>query len=198
MEDGENQYADQVMDRYADEITEAVTDRVARYGDTLTDLAYAIGAQSDLSPDDFTRITAGLDATRLPGVSAPGFVVPASTARTATVQHYWRTRGVAGLSLQPSIFEKAFDERNMIGTDVSVSPPPGTATRWRAALRTRPFGTAQLSPHRVRTACCWRPGLQRAGVRDPGHIPGLGTHGNPPSFLKAWPPAPMPGPPPYG
>ncbi len=132
VEAGEDRYADQVMDRYSEELTDAVTDRTARYGDTLTDLAYAVGAQTQLSADDFTRITAGLDTTRLPGASALAFLVPATTAQTSTVQRRWRAQGQPGLSLRPQpgqpahtyvIYEKAFDERNMQGTDVSASQP---------------------------------------------------------------------------
>ncbi|WP_433824603.1 diguanylate cyclase domain-containing protein [Actinoplanes sp. CA-015351] len=133
---GENRYADQVMDRYAGEVTAAITDRVTRYGETLTDMAYAVGAQSDLNAGDFTRITAGLDTTRLPGASALGFVVPAVTAQTGAVQRYWRARGNPTLSLKPEageamheflVLEKAFDERDMQGTDVGVSEPISAA-----------------------------------------------------------------------
>lgn len=132
VEAGEDRYAGQIMDRYSDEIADAITDRVTRYGDTVGDLAYAIGAQSELTADDFARITAGLDAARLPGASALAFLVPATNARSDAVQRRWRAAGVGGLVLRPQagqpvheyvIFEKAFDENDMRGIDVSASPP---------------------------------------------------------------------------
>ncbi len=132
VETGEDRYAGQLMDRYAAEITDAVTDRVARYGDTLADLGYAIGAQTDLTRDDFQRITAGIVANRLPGTSGIGFIVPATTAEVPAVQRFWRGQGVTGLVLMPNpavaehefvIFEKGFDGRKeMHGTDMTASP----------------------------------------------------------------------------
>ncbi|GAA2524429.1 diguanylate cyclase domain-containing protein [Winogradskya humida] len=132
VEAGEDRYAGQVMDRYADDMAETVTDRVARYGATLSDLAYAVGAQSGLRRDAFTRISAGLDATRLPGATAVGFVVPVATDQIAAAQLLWRARGATGLTLAPTsgtsshefvIYEKAFDDQQkMQGTDLAISP----------------------------------------------------------------------------
>ncbi|GAA2530739.1 diguanylate cyclase domain-containing protein [Winogradskya humida] len=149
--DGETRYAGQVMDRYIDDITETVADRVARYGSTLSDLAYAIGAQTDLEADDFTRISTGLDATRLPGASGIGFVVTASTTQIPSVQRTWRTHGAPGLTLKPAagisahnfvIFEKAFDDReDMQGTDLSISAPLASALD-----TARHSGTLAISP----------------------------------------------------
>ncbi|MDR6324132.1 sensor domain-containing diguanylate cyclase [Actinoplanes couchii] len=131
VETGEDRYAGQLMDRYAAEITAAVTDRVERYGDTLTDLAYAIGAQSDLTRDDLNRITAGIVANRLPGASGVGFVVPVPTRNVVSVQRFWRGQGFDGLVLTPLpgvvdhefvIFEKGFDGRKqMHGVDLTAS-----------------------------------------------------------------------------
>jgi CHASE1-domain containing sensor protein len=57
VQDGEQRYAMQVMDRYADDVSAAVTDRAGRYSETTLDVAAAVGAQSELTSDDFTRIT---------------------------------------------------------------------------------------------------------------------------------------------
>ncbi|MFI5845903.1 diguanylate cyclase domain-containing protein [Catenuloplanes sp. NPDC051500] len=133
----EDRYAGQIMDNYATLITDAVEDQVTRYGDTLSDMSYAIGAQSDLTGDDFTRITAGLDASRLAGAGSIAFVVPAAPAEIAAVQRRWRAQGATGLTLKPDpdapkhaflIFEKAFDDRaDMQGIDLAVSMEIATA-----------------------------------------------------------------------
>ncbi|WP_436528532.1 diguanylate cyclase domain-containing protein [Actinoplanes sp. HUAS TT8] len=151
VDSGEDRYAGQLMDRYAEEVTDAITDRVTTYGDTLSDLSYAVGAQTDLSQDDFNRITAGLDANRLPGAAAVGFIVPASTAQVTAVQRYWRGQGSPGLVLRLQsgtgihhflIFEKAFDDRSdMRGTDVAASAP--VASVLQTAQRN---GVLQVSP----------------------------------------------------
>ena len=137
VEADEDRYAGEVMDRYAAQITDAAEDEATSYSDTLTDMAYAIGAQTDLTAEDFTRITAGIDTNRLPGAGNIGFVVPAATAEVAAVQRRWRGSGATGLVLQPDadapkhaflIFEKAFDDRaDMQGLDLAASPEATTA-----------------------------------------------------------------------
>jgi diguanylate cyclase (GGDEF)-like protein len=137
-QDGEDRYAQQLMDRYASEIVEAIGDRIAVYGATLTDLAYAVGAQPDLSSDTFARISAGFDDVRLPSITSVGYVVPATTAEVAGVQRLWRTRGVPGLTLVPTagpehefvIFQKAFDgRRQTAGADLGAGQTDATVLR---------------------------------------------------------------------
>ncbi|WP_436528524.1 hypothetical protein [Actinoplanes sp. HUAS TT8] len=43
-----DQAAGQLMDRYTDDLTTAITDQVSRYAETLTDMAYSVAAQSSL------------------------------------------------------------------------------------------------------------------------------------------------------
>jgi diguanylate cyclase (GGDEF)-like protein len=133
----EDRYAGQIMDNYATLLTDAVEDQVTRYGDTLSDMSYAVGAQTLLTADDFTRITAGLDSSRLSGAGSIALVVPAAPAEIAAVQRRWRAQGATGLTLQPEpeapkhaflIFEKAFDDRDdMRGVDLAVSTEISTA-----------------------------------------------------------------------
>ncbi|GAB2575958.1 hypothetical protein Aab01nite_13710 [Paractinoplanes abujensis] len=127
----EDVYASQLMDRYADDVTAAIDDRVSRYGETLSDLASSVGAQADLDNDDFSRSSAGLNAARLPGASAVAFVVPATSAQVAPVQRHWRTRGAPALELKPVggaqhyfvIFNRVFDNGTAVpGTDLAASP----------------------------------------------------------------------------
>jgi diguanylate cyclase (GGDEF)-like protein len=134
---GEVRHAGEVMDRYAEEVRSATTDRVARYSDTLTDLAWAVGAESDLSNADFDHMTSGLNPTRLPGASAVAFVAPANTDEIAATQARWRLRGHPGLKLVRNssatphafvIFETAFDDGpDMRGVDVTQSAPMASA-----------------------------------------------------------------------
>ncbi|AGL17977.1 hypothetical protein L083_4467 [Actinoplanes sp. N902-109] len=97
----EQRYAAQAMDRYTADVSAAVTTEVARYGDTLTDMARAVAAESALTRTDFEEITEGIDADRLPGVSGIAFVAEVPTARTAATQRLWRARGATGLTLTP-------------------------------------------------------------------------------------------------
>lgn len=83
----------QVMDERALVIENAVTSEVQRYVDTSTDLAASIGAQSDLSANDFTALTATLTRERFSGISGVSLVVPATDAQIAGVQREWRARG---------------------------------------------------------------------------------------------------------
>ncbi|WP_157240569.1 sensor domain-containing diguanylate cyclase [Catenuloplanes japonicus] len=132
VETNEMRYAGQLMDRYADQITDAAQEQIDRYGDTLTDLAYSVGAQPDLTSDTFARITAGLSAGRMPGAATVGFVVASTTAQVPAVQRYWRGQGVAGLTLRPAqgrtdhrflVFDKALDDQDAAGADISASLP---------------------------------------------------------------------------
>ncbi|MFG1922731.1 diguanylate cyclase domain-containing protein [Cryptosporangium sp. NPDC048952] len=134
---GEERYTGQVMNRYADELSTAVSDRVIRYGETLHDLAAAVGAQSDLSSDDFARITAGLDNSRLAGAASVNFIVPATTAQVPGVQAYWRKRGASALTLRPAprksehafiVIEHVLDNSNgVIGADLMQRAQPAEA-----------------------------------------------------------------------
>ncbi|WP_051800073.1 diguanylate cyclase domain-containing protein [Catenuloplanes japonicus] len=137
VETEEDRFTGQVMDNYATLLTDAVEDQVTRYRDTMSDMSYAIGAQSNLTQDDFARITAGLDAARLTGAGSISFVVPAAPAEIAAVQRRWRAQGATDLTLRPDpdqpkhaflIFEKAFDDRDdMRGVDLAVSTEIVTA-----------------------------------------------------------------------
>ncbi|TQS44061.1 diguanylate cyclase domain-containing protein [Cryptosporangium phraense] len=134
----ENRYAGQVMDRYADEVSAAVDDRVQRYSETLQGLASAVGAQSDLRREDYTKITAGLDSW-LSGAAGIGFAVPATAADLPAVQRTWRAHGATGLTLRPSpgvdrhvfvVFERTLDGRSDIaGLDLAQRAEPAEALR---------------------------------------------------------------------
>ncbi|MFI5952873.1 diguanylate cyclase domain-containing protein [Cryptosporangium sp. NPDC051539] len=135
----ENDYAGQVMDRYADGIAGAVSDRTGRYGETLQSLASSVGAQSELRGDDFTKITAGLETSWLTGSAGIGFAVPASTAQVPALQRRWRSGGATGLTLRPSpgatrhafvVFERAFDGYSGLpGVDLAQRAEPALALR---------------------------------------------------------------------
>jgi len=110
----QQRFAGRLMDQNADSISQAVADEAYRYDDTLTDLAASVGAQSNLTRDDFAAVTTGLtrqrvpdtsnaasqpNPKRLPGVSGVAFVVPAGPGEIPAVQARWRDRGVPDLRL---------------------------------------------------------------------------------------------------
>ncbi|BCJ54883.1 hypothetical protein Asp14428_63580 [Actinoplanes sp. NBRC 14428] len=128
----ERRYAAQLMDRYTADLTRAINTELQRYADTLTDVAIALGAQSDLSAADFNWITAKVSNRRMPGARSLAFVVPAPDGDVAAVGGYWRGQGVADLRLRPigtgvehafTVFTRSFDgTRLTAGLDLSVAP----------------------------------------------------------------------------
>ncbi|MCY1137129.1 sensor domain-containing diguanylate cyclase [Actinoplanes sp. Pm04-4] len=151
VDDGEDRYAGQVMDRYAAELSAAVGDRAARYTETVSDLAAAVGAQSDLRGDDFVRMTATLDGARLPGAAGISFVVAATGPEVPALQRFWRARGASELKLLPAtgtsthdfvVFERTFDSvTNIVGVDLAQRPQAGEALRTAQAS-----GRTAISP----------------------------------------------------
>jgi diguanylate cyclase (GGDEF)-like protein len=143
-------HAAAVMDQRVQVIENAVEGEVRRYVDTNTDLAEAIGAQSDLSASDFTALASSLnDRSRLPGASAVSLVVPATDGEIPRLQRFWRARGASQLSLDPV---GAAEEHLLLvlnhpldgtaprtGRDFSVAVEP---TQAMAASRTRGQVTA--------------------------------------------------------
>jgi diguanylate cyclase (GGDEF)-like protein len=135
---GEDRYAGQLLDRYTDDVATAIDDRIVRYGEILTDLAYSVGAQTTLTRTDFDRITAGLDTARLPGATGVVYVVPAGSGTVSAVQRRWRAQGEPDLTLTPAprtddhefvVFEHAFDGVDMRGTDLRHSAQATAALR---------------------------------------------------------------------
>ena len=92
--------AGQLMDQHADEVARAVTGEADRYRDTLSDMAAAIGAQSNLTAGDFTEITSRLNRERLPGATGIAFAASADDDQLAGVEARWRAHGAAGLTLK--------------------------------------------------------------------------------------------------
>jgi len=147
----ELRHAGQVMDRYADQIRVAVADRVARYSETLTDLAWAVGATDSLTSAKFDQLTSGLNATRLTGASAVSFVASARTDQVLATQAHWRKNGEPELSLAPDgsvdehafvIFETVFDDSlDMRGVDVAQTPEAASAL-----TTARQSGALAISP----------------------------------------------------
>ncbi|GAA0734574.1 diguanylate cyclase [Dactylosporangium roseum] len=135
----EQRSAAQLMDRYAEDVSAAVIQQVDRYGDTLADLAAAIGARPDVTAADFAAISAGLNWDRLPGASGVAFAVPAADADLPSVESYWRDKGVPTLALAPIgtgvehafvIFSRPFDGVAAVpGRDLSQVPEATAALR---------------------------------------------------------------------
>jgi diguanylate cyclase (GGDEF)-like protein len=135
----QQRYAGQLMDQHADEVTRAVTAEAGRYRDTLSDVAAAVGAQSDLSAGDFTEITSRLTRQRLPGATGVAFAVPADNDQAAGVQALWRGHGASGLTLTAAganrehmflIFSHPLDGTTPTpGRDLSPAPQAADALR---------------------------------------------------------------------
>jgi diguanylate cyclase (GGDEF)-like protein len=131
--DAEQRYAAQLMDRYTSDLTRAITNQIQRYGDTLADVSIAIGAQTDLTADDFTWITNKISNRRLPGATSLGFVVSTPESGIPALQSYWRGLGASDLTLRPAartgenhaftVFVRSFDGTPVTpGVDLSASP----------------------------------------------------------------------------
>ncbi|MFI7600590.1 putative bifunctional diguanylate cyclase/phosphodiesterase [Actinoplanes sp. NPDC049681] len=128
----EQRYAAQLMDRYTSDLTRAINTEIQRYGDTLTDVAIALGAQTDLTADDFNWITSKVSNRRLPGATALGFVVSARDTGVKTLESFWRGQGAHHLRLQPvgsgmehsfMVFTRSFDGSPVTaGWDLNSAP----------------------------------------------------------------------------
>jgi diguanylate cyclase (GGDEF)-like protein len=135
----QHNHAARLMDQYADDISRAVVAETNRYRHALADLAAAVGAQSDLTADDFAQITSKLNRRRLPGASSASFVVPSTDAQVPEVQAYWRDQGATGLRLSPVgtgsehmfvIFSRPLDGvAAVFGRDVNRAAEPAEALR---------------------------------------------------------------------
>ncbi|MEV4637099.1 EAL domain-containing protein [Actinoplanes sp. NPDC049548] len=97
----EQHYAAQLMDRYTSDLTRAINTELQRYGDTLTDVATSLGAQTDLTADDFAWITSKVSNRRLPGATSLSFVVSTDNTGIRSLENHWRAKGAPDLRLRP-------------------------------------------------------------------------------------------------
>ncbi|GAA2672848.1 hypothetical protein Apa02nite_042100 [Actinoplanes palleronii] len=133
----QQRHAGQSMDQHADEVARAVTSEADRYRDTLSDVAAAVGAQSDFTAGDFTEITSRLTRQRLPGATTVAFAVAAEDNQVSEVEAAWRARGAPGLTLRtlgPArehmflIFSRPLDDTpSLPGLDVGQAPEAADA-----------------------------------------------------------------------
>ncbi|MFI5491199.1 putative bifunctional diguanylate cyclase/phosphodiesterase [Actinoplanes sp. NPDC051859] len=114
----EQRYTAQLMDRYTSDLNRAISTELQRYGDTLADVAIALGAQDDLNAEHFNWITSKVSNRRLPGATSLSFVVSSQDTGVAMLEEYWRGKGAPDLRLQPVskgvehtfvVFNKSFD-----------------------------------------------------------------------------------------
>jgi signal transduction histidine kinase len=101
VERGQAAHLAEVMDQRAQAVDNATSAETRRYTDTISDLAAAVGAQSELSAADFATLTSRTSRERLPGASGVLLVVPARSDEVGSVQALWRSRGNTDLTLQP-------------------------------------------------------------------------------------------------
>jgi diguanylate cyclase (GGDEF)-like protein len=135
----QRQHAQQLMDRYAADVSQAVTDETARYIDSLAYMAAAIGSDSDFTAYDFAAVTSPLTREQLPGAKAVNLAVPTTNDQMAAVETYWRGRGSIGLTLKPvgpgsdhilTVLNRTFDgPPEALGRDLTQAPEPVQALR---------------------------------------------------------------------
>ncbi|OJF13592.1 putative bifunctional diguanylate cyclase/phosphodiesterase [Couchioplanes caeruleus] len=128
----EQRYAAQLMDRYTSDLNRAIANELQRYGDTLADVAIALGAQDDLNAEHFTWITSKVSNRRLPGATSLAFVVSSQDTGVAMLEEYWRGKGAPDLKLKPVgtgiehtfvVFTKSFDGQPVTtGWDLNSTP----------------------------------------------------------------------------
>ncbi|MEU7903456.1 sensor domain-containing diguanylate cyclase [Actinoplanes sp. NPDC049118] len=133
----EQRDAAHLMDRYTGDLSRAIGTEVQRYGDMLTDVAVAVGAQPDLTADDFTWLTNKVSNRHLPGATSLELVVNVHDTGVAALQSYWRQRGATDLQLKPGasggqhafiVFSRAFDNRpRATGVDLYAAPEAAEA-----------------------------------------------------------------------
>ena len=150
--DAEQRYAAQLMDRYTSDLNRAINTQIQRYGDTLADVAIALGAQTSMSADDFQWITNKISNRRLPGAILLSYVVSTPESGIPALQSYWRSRGADHLTLRPTaatgeehaftVLSRSFDDVPVApGTDLSAVPE--TAETLRDAYSTGDFAVSR-------------------------------------------------------
>ncbi|MFC4062594.1 PAS domain S-box protein [Planomonospora corallina] len=151
----EERIADQVMDRRAESMRQAVIAETRRYTESLQAMAAGLQAQQEVTPQSFATVTAPLTRMGLPGASGIAFVVPATDAQVARVQADWRARGASQVRLRPvgtgehlfSVLQRPLSATALPqpGIDVSASAPAAEAMR-----RARAEGVvASSSPYQL-------------------------------------------------
>ncbi|MER7278189.1 ATP-binding protein [Dactylosporangium sp. NPDC000244] len=136
--DGQRERAHGVLDRAAVLSDASVRSEIHRYLDTLRTVAAAVGSHDELTADDFAATTAPLRQAGLVGATSLVFLVAADDTQVASVQRYWRDRGVSDLQLHPqgngrehlfTIFSRPLDASAVLpaGTDLSQAAEPTTA-----------------------------------------------------------------------
>ena len=135
----QQRHAAALMDAHADDASQAVSREVARYRDTIADVAASIGAHPELGIDVYFAITSRLQHQRLAAASGVSFAVAANTAQVPEVQKRWRSRGAVALRLVPSpmttehvfpVFSRSFETTAIKpGTDLTRAAQPAEALR---------------------------------------------------------------------
>ena len=132
----EREDAAESLERRTAAAQRAVAAEVRRYESTVAQLAASVGAQRDLTADDFAMITAPLRSYGYAGAVAAAFVVPVADADVPAAQARWRGRGVPDLTLRPigtgqhyfSVFATSLDDDEVTpGGDLAAAPEPVAA-----------------------------------------------------------------------
>ena len=90
------------LDRRTAAARGALTAEIRRYESTVAQLAASLGAQEDLTADDFDMITEPLAGFGYAGAAAAAFVVPVEDGQVEQAQARWRASGATGLTLHPA------------------------------------------------------------------------------------------------
>lgn len=132
----QREQAARVMDQRTAVALEGIQGETGRYAALMRAVAAGLGTNTRLTADDFAAATAPLKDAGLVGATSVAFVVPAAPGRVAATQALWRSRGAAGLVLQPkgtpeehyfSVFQRGLNpggRASKLGIDVSAAPEP--------------------------------------------------------------------------
>ncbi|WP_245908002.1 ATP-binding protein [Pseudosporangium ferrugineum] len=129
---------DRVMDQRTAVARAAVTGETGRYRDLLQAVAAGLGTNARLTAADFAAATAPLDRAGLVGATSVALVVPAAPDRIGETERLWRSRGAAGLTLEPRgaapehlfpVLRRPLNSgaASPLGIDVSAAPEPTAA-----------------------------------------------------------------------
>ncbi|MBG0818546.1 ATP-binding protein [Planomonospora sp. ID82291] len=134
--DTRRRQAEERMDRHLEAARLAVTGEVYRRAEILGHLAASVGAQQDLTAQDFEALTFRLAFRGMPGITDVGYVVSVPDAQVQAVQRAWRRKGSANLSLRPVgaaehrfvVLDRSLDTVSpALGSDLMAAAEPAEA-----------------------------------------------------------------------
>ena len=152
---GHDYLAAQALTQQTRTVEQTVAAEILRYSNLLSDMAAAVGAQTQLNAAEFTAITAPISRSRLPGATGISMVVAADRDQITQVQARWRSLGATALMLRGDerfsshlfvVLSQPLDSAPAsLGRDLSTADAAVDALRLSQATRT----VAASRPYRL-------------------------------------------------